>query len=486
MAKVLRHKELPADDESVVRVLRGILDWLIQQTDILDVSRPADGYQIRHDRLFFCTDAHWCRCDQCQRLSSRGDALPCPHVHCRGTLRPIEQRERSNFHYDDLCQKLVPLRVEEHTAQLDPAKGRDYQNKFKGGDINMLSCSTTFELGIDLGDLQAVVMNNIPPTVANYKQRAGRAGRRAGGTAFILAWASNRPHDQTYFRTPAEIIGGQVRVPFIDIQNPIVIQRHANAILLSEFLRHCAAHGEQYDKSAGAFFDAQVPGGGYYQTMPQWIVEKKGSLFLLLEQYSNAVKGTFDPAKSLELYAHQVKEKGYDHYQTIADFYKGIRNTLVQQLTTAVDSGGASGDEEEFHKWIKRYRELLDRLQSEDTINYCRMILAGRKICDSSVVSRWRFENTHLGRKSLPINGSGEAKVSTFSEKSHRCLPITSVPHAITCVWSRPRGKPLIRLISRVPCVRRHHLAESGHSITISSLTGFARPTTAGKQRVSM
>ena len=412
VAKVLRHKELPADDESVVRVLRGILDWLIQQTDILDVSRPADGYQIRHDRLFFCTDAHWCRCDQCQRLSSRGDALPCPHVHCRGTLRPIEQRERSNFHYDDLCQKLVPLRVEEHTAQLDPAKGRDYQNKFKGGDINMLSCSTTFELGIDLGDLQAVVMNNIPPTVANYKQRAGRAGRRAGGTAFILAWASNRPHDQTYFRTPAEIIGGQVRVPFIDIQNPIVIQRHANAILLSEFLRHCAAHGEQYDKSAGAFFDAQVPGGGYYQTMPQWIVEKKGSLFLLLEQYSNAVKGTFDPAKSLELYAHQVKEKGYDHYQTIADFYKGIRNTLVQQLTTAVDSGGASGDEEEFHKWIKRYRELLDRLQSEDTINY---------LSDRGVLPSYSFP-LHVVELRLPydLGGSKDLRLQRSLEMAIR------------------------------------------------------------------
>lgn len=370
VAKILRFKGLPADDESVARVLGSILDWLIQQTDILDVSRPADGYQIRHDRLFFRTNAHWCRCDQCQRLSSRGDALPCPHVHCRGTLRPIEQLEWSNFHYDDLRQELVPLRVEEHTAQLDPDKGRDYQNKFKGGDINMLSCSTTFELGIDLGDLQAVVMNNIPPTVANYKQRAGRAGRRAGGTAFILAWASNRPHDQTYFRTPAEIIGGQVRVPFIDIQNPIVIQRHANAILLSEFLRHCAAHGDKYDKSTGAFFDAQIPGGGYYQTMAQWINERHELLLFLLGRYSDAVNNTLDPGKSLELYMHQVREKGHEHYQKIADYYKEIRLDLAQQQVDLILAGGISIEESSIRQELTRFQRLLERLQGEDAINY--------------------------------------------------------------------------------------------------------------------
>lgn len=370
VAKVLRHKGLPADDQNVMRVLGLILDWLTGNTDILDTSRPADGYQIRHDRLFFRANAHWHRCDQCQRLSCRGDALPCPHVHCRGTLRPVEKLEWGNFHYDDLRQKLIPLRVEEHTAQLDPVKGRDYQNKFKGGDINMLSCSTTFELGIDLGDLQAVVMNNIPPAVANYKQRAGRAGRRAGGTAFILAWASNQPHDQTYFRTPAEIIGGQVRVPFIDIQNKIMIQRHANAILLSEFLRHCATQGGKYDKSAGAFFDAQTPGGAYFHSLRQWMVEQQERLLSLLRSYSRAVNDTLEPRKSLELFEYQVQEKGNDNYQTVADYYKGVRRELLQQLMNAMDGGNVSADESLIQKELARYKGLLERLQSEDTIDY--------------------------------------------------------------------------------------------------------------------
>ena len=99
----------------------------------------------------------------------------------------------SNYYFNLFNESLIPIRVEEHTAQLDPEKGRDYQNYFKKGIIYVLSCSTTFELGIDLGDLQAVAMSNVPPTVANYRQRSGRAGRRTSGTAYILTWASGRP-----------------------------------------------------------------------------------------------------------------------------------------------------------------------------------------------------------------------------------------------------------------------------------------------------
>ena len=98
------------------------------------------------------------------------------------------------------------MRVEEHTAQLESKTGRIYQNGFKRGNINVLSCSTTFEMGIDLGDLQGIVLSNIPPSVSNYKQRAGRAGRRTSGTAFILAFASDRPHDQTYFTAPEGLL----------------------------------------------------------------------------------------------------------------------------------------------------------------------------------------------------------------------------------------------------------------------------------------
>jgi ATP-dependent helicase YprA (DUF1998 family) len=371
IGKILRYKKLRDDEPTITQALNDILNWLIDRSHILDTSRPADGYQVRHDSLFFLADTQWYRCDQCQRLNNRGDALPCPHAHCQGTLRLIEirQLEGDNFYYDKLRQTLIPMRVEEHTAQLDPEKGRDYQNQFKSGNINMLSCSTTFEMGIDLGDLQAVVMSNIPPTVANYKQRAGRSGRRASGTAFILAWASNRPHDQTYFKSPAEIISGRVRVPFIDVQNPIIIQRHVNAVLLSEFLRYCEKQSG-YSKNVGFFFDEQTPDGAYYSLLSYWMTAEYDYLLDLLGKYTAVVKNAVDPSHALESFAHELRQKGYDHYQTVAGYYKEVRQRLAQELSSLIVAGSSQRDEDSLSKEIGRYRRLLDRLQGEDTINY--------------------------------------------------------------------------------------------------------------------
>jgi hypothetical protein len=365
--KVLAYKGLANDDAAIIDVLDRILDWLVDKSRVLDTSQPSKGYQIRHDHLFFQTKAQWYRCSQCQRLNNRGAALPCPHTHCHGTLQPIEMDEvgSSNFYYENLRQQIIPMRVEEHTAQLSPERGREYQNKFKNGEINMLSCSTTFEMGIDLGDLQAVVMSNIPPTVANYKQRAGRAGRRARGTAFILAWASNRPHDQSYFKAPPEMIGGNVRVPFIDMQNPIIIQRHINAILLSEFLRCCASQGDK-EKTIGAFFDTQSVNGGYYQLLPPWVEANKDYLLNLLSRYAVTVKGTIEPARALHAFMQDLREKGYEHYQTVAGYYKREQLRLAEELITLIQQG----DNPELAGEIAHFGNLLKRTQEEDCINH--------------------------------------------------------------------------------------------------------------------
>ena len=65
----------------------------------------------------------------------------------------------------------VELRCEEHTAQLAPDMGQDVQEAFQCGQVNVLSCSTTFEMGIDIGSLQSIVLSNVPPGTVNYLQR---------------------------------------------------------------------------------------------------------------------------------------------------------------------------------------------------------------------------------------------------------------------------------------------------------------------------
>ena len=135
---------------------------------------------------------------------------------------------------------IAPMRIEEHTAQLASRRGTCYQKAFAAGKINILSCSTTFEMGIDLGGLNRVFLANMPPATANYKQRAGRAGRRPGAAAYILTFAGSQSHDIYYFDHPTELFDGEITPPMIYLEKPTFRARHLRAEALHDFLVHFA------------------------------------------------------------------------------------------------------------------------------------------------------------------------------------------------------------------------------------------------------
>lgn len=103
--------------------------------------------------------------------------------------------------------------------------------------INILSCSTTFEMGVDIGDLETVYMRNVPPTPANYVQRAGRAGRRKDSSAFVLTYCSAKSHDYTYFDDPTKMIAGIIQPPHFDVANEKIVLRHLVAASFGFFFK---------------------------------------------------------------------------------------------------------------------------------------------------------------------------------------------------------------------------------------------------------
>ena len=111
------------------------------------------------------------------------------------------------------------------------------QEEFITGKVNVLSCSTTFEMGVDIGSIVAVLCRNVPPSPANYVQRAGRAGRRQGDKALIVTFARRRSHDIQYVSNPLMLIKGAIPVPSLSLENVDLIRRHIFAIALSTFLR---------------------------------------------------------------------------------------------------------------------------------------------------------------------------------------------------------------------------------------------------------
>lgn len=144
------------------------------------------------------------------------------------------------------------FRAQEHSAQIDRPSLRDYVAKFDAGDINVLNCSTTMEMGVDLENVGAVVNANLPPAIANYRQRAGRAGRRGEPWALTLTFCKDLPLDWSAFRAPAAYLATTAAVPTVHLDSATITQRHVNALLLARFFR--MSGGISLGSRIGAFF----------------------------------------------------------------------------------------------------------------------------------------------------------------------------------------------------------------------------------------
>ena len=177
-------------------------------------------------------------CDVCGKTTTMNCKDMCTTLKCGGHLRRITHDSLlKDNHYAKLYQSslMQPLHIKEHTAQLGREEQQKYQEMFVNKEINALSCSTTFEMGVDVGDLETVYLRNMPPSPANYVQRAGRAGRGKNAAAFSLTYAKLSSHDFTYFKNPENMITGKIGVPLFTVRNEKIILRHIFAVALSDF-----------------------------------------------------------------------------------------------------------------------------------------------------------------------------------------------------------------------------------------------------------
>ncbi|HEY0085391.1 MAG TPA: helicase-related protein, partial [Allosphingosinicella sp.] len=157
----------------------------------------------------------------------------------------------ANLH--DRVALLSPyLRAAEHSAQQPPARLRRFESEFKRGEINILNCSTTMEMGVDIGSVSAVMMTNVPPALANYRQRVGRAGRRRQGFAASLTYTRDTPLDREAFRAPDQYLSRLTRAPRVKLDSRRIVQRHVNALLLARWF--AGEGGEAMKTRAGQFF----------------------------------------------------------------------------------------------------------------------------------------------------------------------------------------------------------------------------------------
>lgn len=177
------------------------------------------------------------RCEKCRRTTVRqGPTGLCMAWRCGGRLMH-EMEPGDDFDLRLLDGDYAMLRVAEHSAQVPQSARERIENQFKGEgtQLNTLVCTPTLELGVDIGALDAVLMRNVPPTPANYWQRAGRAGRRHR-MAVDVTYAQGTGYDQSYFREPLKLLTGQVEPPRFNLKNEVMIRKHVHASVLTALL----------------------------------------------------------------------------------------------------------------------------------------------------------------------------------------------------------------------------------------------------------
>ncbi len=212
-------------------------------------------------------------------LSRGADARAATAEWLRTDLAVAALRARGLW--TDIADRLALLapfaRIVEHSAQQPSARLREYESRFKRGEINVLNCSTTMEMGVDIGGIAGIAMANVPPSPANYRQRVGRAGRRGERISVAFTYCGDLPIGWHSFDRPGEPLRQAIAPPRVALESEVLSQRHANAMLLSAFLRQRGA--QPLSLTAGAFFDHAAPEGvAPWRRFAAWLSEAAADL----------------------------------------------------------------------------------------------------------------------------------------------------------------------------------------------------------------
>lgn len=282
--KLFAAKGMRSDNEYVTNFLTQIWKRIFIKPDV-GILHVKDGtYALSSEKLMAMRPRQVFICSKCKRITQHNIENICPAYHCEGKLLPLDVQEhfRDN-HYYNLYSTLEmrPLRVVEHTAQLDRSTAYEYQKLFKQKKIDILSCSTTFEMGVDVGSLETVFMRNMPPSPSNYAQRAGRAGRSLYSAAFALTFCNKSSHDFSFFRAPEQMIRGKIDPPIFKIENEKICQRHLFASAFSMFWQH----NENYFRDVQTFFDEDENGLSGYALFCSYINSKPDDLRAFLRSF---------------------------------------------------------------------------------------------------------------------------------------------------------------------------------------------------------
>lgn len=242
-------------------------EWLPELLRLFTQPPDSDHKQLRGSELSLSIEGGWARCLDCKSVhrpvSGISHCLDCGSgnvIALNPDTDPVFLARKGYYRKPAVAALATPpeqpmaLIAAEHTAQLNAPQNEDIFSKAEENEllfqdvelawgtqsrsataIDVLSSTTTMEVGIDLGALSGVALRNMPPARANYQQRAGRAGRRGNAIATVIAFGSADTHDEHYFIEPDGMICGDVVDPKLTLGNKDIVRRHIRAFLLQNY-----------------------------------------------------------------------------------------------------------------------------------------------------------------------------------------------------------------------------------------------------------
>lgn len=255
--------EVMVEESNFRAISQFILDAGVKQAVISLVPSSVDYkiYGLNKDHVYISDNVVQLRCEKCGSVyavsadnAELWSGAPCQRATCSGDLEIDETIGLGYYGRLYSAGDLARINAREHTGLLERPDREALEIDFKRKkdtqaiwDPNVLSCTPTLEMGIDIGDLSTVILCSMPPAQSQFLQRAGRAGRK-DGNALTLAVANARPHDLYFYADPLDMIAGNVTPPRIFLRASAVLERQFVAFCMDSWVKKGIPDGAIPDK----------------------------------------------------------------------------------------------------------------------------------------------------------------------------------------------------------------------------------------------
>jgi len=220
----------PATKRLIDKVFRGYSPWIKGNLIENNISNYYIDDKKNHQFPTYSNPYHL-----------NDDNEPITNDEVDNWLKYNSKEARDRGLWNDLHERIFDFEklylAGEHSAQQSKKRLKELEDQFENGEINILSCSTTMEMGVDIGGISAVVMSNVPPMPANYLQRTGRAGRRSENKSLALTFCAPNPIGLRTMNNPKWALEHPIAPPKLKFDSKNIVERHVNSLLFGIFIR---------------------------------------------------------------------------------------------------------------------------------------------------------------------------------------------------------------------------------------------------------